>query len=431
MKIKEVMKQTGLPERTIRYYEERGLIQPETYRNNGRTNHDYSASDIQKLQQIIIYRSAQFSIDEIYSVQHDPKSIPAVLAAHHERIVKTKAELADLSTLSRFSDKSDWTELATCIQSCLGSSNTLLSSLIDTDNAETDAELSAISAAHDMVVEQNKARWNTSSDAYSAFNQSDRFMIPILENPAKAFHRNVYEEIRRYFPDLTGVNICVPSSGDNHAVLAFAMLGATVTSCDLSEKQLGHAKMMADQFSWGKSINFVCTDTMTLEGVASDSFDFVFTSNGVHVWIPDLNAMYRSIRRVLKPNGLYMMHELHPFLRPFDRKGNVVKPYDMVGPFNDDDGITFAWRVMDFTNAISQAGLCIEHMNELYAEKDYDWPFWLSYDEIEKGATATPAEFDYMFDWRNNPMVALPNWINIVARCPQLLANHEEKNLRG
>ena len=137
MKIKEVMKQTGLPERTIRYYEERGLIQPETYRNNGRTNHDYSASDIQKLQQIIIYRRAQFSIDEIYSVQHDPKSIPAVLTAHHERIVKTKTELADLSTLSRFSDKSDWTELATCIQSCLGSSNTSLSSLIDADNAET------------------------------------------------------------------------------------------------------------------------------------------------------------------------------------------------------------------------------------------------------------------------------------------------------
>lgn len=58
-------------------------------------------------------------------------------------------------------------------------------------------------------------------------------------------------------------------------------------------------------------------------------------------------------------------------------------------------------------------------INELYAEKDYDWPFWLSYDEIEKGATATPAEFDYMFDWRNNPMAALPNWITISARKQQ------------
>ena len=74
---------------------------------------------------------------------------------------------------------------------------------------------------------------------------------------------------------------------------------------------------------------------------------------------------------------------------------------------------------MDFTNAISHAGLCIEQINELYAEKDYDWPFWLSYDEIEKGATATPTEFDYMFDWRNNPMAALPNWITISARKQQ------------
>ena len=416
MKIKEVIKQTGLPERTIRYYEERGLIQPDTYRNNGRTSHDYSANDIQKLQQIVVLRRAQFSIDEIYSVQHDPTNIPAVLAAHHERIIKTKSELSNLVTLSRFSDKSDWADLATCIQSCLGNSTDLLSSVIDADNADTAAEFSAIHATHDVIAEHNKARWNTSSDVYSAFNQSDRFMVPILKNPSKAFHVDIYKEINRYFPNLTGVNVCVPSSGDNHAVFAFAMLGATVTSCDLSENQLAHAKSIADQFPWGKSITFVCTDTMTLEGVVSDNFDFVFTSNGVHVWIPDLTAMYRSIHRVLKPNGLYMMYELHPFLRPFDRKGNIVKPYDMVGPFNDDDGITFAWRVMDFTNAISCAGLCIEQMNELYAEKDYDWPFWLSYDEIEKGATATPAEFDYMFDWQNNPMAALPNWITIAAR---------------
>lgn len=418
MRIKEVMQKTGLPERTIRYYEERGLIHPETYRINGRTKHNYSANDIRKLQKIIIYRRAQFSIDEIYSLQHDPNSIPDVLAAHHERIVKAKANLSDLSTLSRFSDKLDWTELAACIQSCLGSDDAPLLRLVEVDSAETEAELSAIPAAHDMIIEQNKARWNSSSDIYSAFNQSDRFMIPILENPAKAFHSDVYGQIIQYFPDLTGVNICVPSSGDNHAFFAFAMLGATVTSCDLSEKQLAHAKMVADQFSWGKSISFICTNTMTLEGVESENFDFVFTSNGVHVWIPDLNAMYHSIRRVLKSNGLYMMYELHPFLRPFNRKGNVVKPYDMVGPFNDGDGITFAWRVMDYVNAISSAGLCLEQMNELYAEKDYDWPFWLPYDEIEKGATATPAEFDYMFDWRNNPMAALPNWISIVARLP-------------
>jgi len=35
--------------------------------------------------------------------------------------------------------------------------------------------------------------------------------------------------------ELKGKKICVPSSGDNHVVFAFALLGAKVTSCDIAE----------------------------------------------------------------------------------------------------------------------------------------------------------------------------------------------------
>lgn len=154
---------------------------------------------------------------------------------------------------------------------------------------------------------------------------------------------------------------------------------------------------------------------MTLKGVPDQAYDFVYTSNGAHVWIPDLSAMYSSIQRVLKPCGIYLMYELHPFLRPFDRSGNVIKPYDLTGPFIGGDGVTFAWRIMDILNAITHAGLSVAHLEEMYPEKDYNCPFWLSYDEIEHGAKATRAEYDYMCDWRNNPMAALPNWISIAA----------------
>ena len=36
MKMKDVIAATGLPEKTIRYYEDRTLITPETYRQTGR-----------------------------------------------------------------------------------------------------------------------------------------------------------------------------------------------------------------------------------------------------------------------------------------------------------------------------------------------------------------------------------------------------------
>lgn len=262
---------------------------------------------------------------------------------------------------------------------------------------------------------KNKASWNAGAAVYSAFNHSDKFMDRIVQNPANAFHHATWELIGRYIPDLRGKRICVPSSGDNHAVFAFAMLGAQVTSCDISENQLANAERVAKQHGWDDAIEFVCADTMTLEGIADGAYDFVYTSNGVHVWIDDLPGMYCGIHRVLKPGGVYIMYEIHPFLRPFNDDLTVKKAYDATGPFENNNEVTFGWRVMDIMNALLGAGLTLKHMEEMFAEKDYNWPFWIEYSELAKGATATPEEVDRMHDWHHNPMAALPNWLSLVA----------------
>ena len=240
-------------------------------------------------------------------------------------------------------------------------------------------------------------------------------MNRIVENPASAFHHTTWEMISKYIPDLRGRKICVPSSGDNHAVFAFAMLGAQVTSCDIAENQLVNAERIAKEYGWDKSIEFICADTMRLDEVGDDSFDFIYTSNGVHVWIDDLRSMYKNIYRITKPGGVYVMFEIHPFQRPFDDNAKVTKPYDRTGPFESDIEITFGWRVMDIMNAIMDSGFTVKHIEEMFAEKDYDWPFFISYQDIVKGVTATREEVDRMHDWQNNPMAALPNWISIAA----------------
>jgi len=266
------------------------------------------------------------------------------------------------------------------------------------------------------VSNKNRTSWNEGAAKYSELSHSKKMMARIAEDPANAFHHTTWELIRQYVPDLRGKKICVPSSGDNHAVFAFVMLGAQVTSCDISENQLANAERIAKQYGWDHSIEFVRADTMKLEGIADGEYDFVYTSNGVHVWIDDLLGMYRSIHRVMKPGGTYIMYEIHPFLRPFDDNVKVKRPYDAVGPYETEEEVTFAWRVMDIMNAMLDAGLSVKHIEEMFAEKDYDWPFWISYAEIANGATATREEVDRMHDWRNNPMAALPNWLSMVAR---------------
>ena len=266
-----------------------------------------------------------------------------------------------------------------------------------------------------MISDKNKASWNKGAAAYSALCHNEKVMSRIIENPATAFHHTTWEMIQKYVPDLRGKKICVPSSGDNHAVFTFAMLGAAVTSCDIAENQLANAERVAKEYGWSNAIEFICADTMKLDGIADNAYDFVYTSNGVHVWIDDLPGMYRNIYRIIKPGGVYIMFEIHPFLRPFDENAKIKKPYDATGPFEDETEINFGWRIMDIMNAMLDSGLIVRHIEEMFAEKDYDWPFFISLEDKLKGVTATPEEVDRMYDWHNNPMAALPTWISIAA----------------
>ena len=51
-----------------------------------------------------------------------------------------------------------------------------------------------------------------------------------------------FNEMKKYIGNFTGKRILLPSSGDNHAAFAFALMGAKVTSADISERQLESAR---------------------------------------------------------------------------------------------------------------------------------------------------------------------------------------------
>ena len=70
MKIKDVIKETGLTDRAIRLYIENDLIKPEYDENyNGRKSIDFSENDVMQLKNIATLRKADFSIQEIKDLQ--------------------------------------------------------------------------------------------------------------------------------------------------------------------------------------------------------------------------------------------------------------------------------------------------------------------------------------------------------------------------
>ena len=101
------------------------------------------------------------------------------------------------------------------------------------------------------IADQIKAYWNETSDsAWYRSLRTDEIIRHLKEKPESAFHPAVYELILKYLPDMKGRHILLPSSGDNHAAFALAMMGAHVTSADISERQLENASVIAEQYEY-------------------------------------------------------------------------------------------------------------------------------------------------------------------------------------
>ena len=82
---------------------------------------------------------------------------------------------------------------------------------------------------------QIKDSWNETADSewYQSLRTDDK-IEELVKEPANAFHPAVYQLINKYVPDLHEKKVLLPSSGDNQAAFAFALLGAEVTSTDIS-----------------------------------------------------------------------------------------------------------------------------------------------------------------------------------------------------
>ena len=248
-----------------------------------------------------------------------------------------------------------------------------------------------------------KNHWNSNSDKY--YNSDWLNYSAIAEDPEKAFPINLYPLIKKHIGDLHGKKVCVPSSGDNVAAFGFHLLGAKVTSCDLSENQIKNAQKIADKYNW--DIELLCDDSIQLSKLNDNEYDLVYTSNGVHVWIDDLPGMYSNFHRILKKGGYNIFFETHPMSRPFDDSTyeiKIIKLYEDIGPFGDVP--TYGWRTQDFVNAIASAGFTIKEMQEFHSlREDLESHNYLKIHTDDMDKFKWPGD---TFDWKNNPWAALP-----------------------
>ena len=121
MKIGAVCQSTGLTDRTIRYYIEEGLLQPEFTKNyTGRKSFDFTQEHVTLLHQISVLRKYGFSITDIKAILADPtqsSEITQELIEKKKQTIQTEQMLLD--TLLQLDKQKDYTlpELAEALDS--------------------------------------------------------------------------------------------------------------------------------------------------------------------------------------------------------------------------------------------------------------------------------------------------------------------------
>ena len=115
MKINTVCKKTGMTERTIRFYIEKGLLQTQSQVINGRINRNFSEEDVSVLVDIAKLRKAGFSVQDILDMQHGTKDTMEIVQEHCRNLEEKQKfdnqlimELQDISKRGNIS----WRKLA-------------------------------------------------------------------------------------------------------------------------------------------------------------------------------------------------------------------------------------------------------------------------------------------------------------------------------
>ena len=88
LKISEVCDKTGLTRRTIRFYEEKGLISPKSEDKNGKSFREYGDDDVKRLKAVADLRRLEFSIEEINEMIDSPENIGRLVKERKAAIAK-------------------------------------------------------------------------------------------------------------------------------------------------------------------------------------------------------------------------------------------------------------------------------------------------------------------------------------------------------
>jgi ubiquinone/menaquinone biosynthesis C-methylase UbiE len=174
----------------------------------------------------------------------------------------------------------------------------------------------------DEIAKYNRDRWRALANADALFTRPN---LDLDEQQASAMI-----DPDGILGDLKGKRVLCLAGGGGRQSVAFGLLGADVTVVDLSPEQLERDRQMAQHYKLIFTLQQ--GDMRDLSALAAQSYDVVDHPYSLN-FVPDADEVFRQVRRVIKPKGVYTLMFANPFaagVRNGDWNGSgytVKEPY--------------------------------------------------------------------------------------------------------
>lgn len=224
-------------------------------------------------------------------------------------------------------------------------------------------------------VEQNRVFWDAEADTYQETHGEH------IATPAWGVWQIPEEELG-VLGDVDGRDVLELGCGGAQWSVGLARRGARAVGLDISERQLDHARRLADES--GVEVELVRASAEDVP-LPDESFDIVFCDHGAFNFA-DPRKLVPESARLLRPDGLLAFSHPTPLVEvAYDDEHDsfserLLNDYFGLYRLDDPDGsVVFNATYSEWVRLFVGSGLGIEDLIELRppegATTPYDWPY--------------------------------------------------------
>lgn len=180
-------------------------------------------------------------------------------------------------------------------------------------------------------IEANRHAWNQVAPIHADANQA-RLLLGFTQPGFSTLDVYITEKLRQV--GTQGKAVAQLGCNNGCELLSIKNMGAgRCVGFDIAEEFIKQAQALNEAAQL--DCEFVASNIYAIAHSYNQTFDLIYISIGVLSWMPDINAFFAVVTRLLKPQGNLIIYEMHPFLNMLDAPSETENPLQIsLGYFN-------------------------------------------------------------------------------------------------